>query len=478
MKRALLILIVMFVAAAPLAPTALAAGEELVIDNANTYSGMSKTYSAGYIPTVKDGKVTIVLPLVYGGSEGIVDDTITVTPDLGSTSNSPFVFANYEKNVKQQENTINGGASTKPSYLVKFTLPLTSGRVNGVYPVTIKTRFEATTSGVVEQTFVVNVTIKDGADPNATPEPVKEPAPRPQPKIIVSKYQMKSDGVMAGEEFDIRVTLLNTEDYWHTKNIKVTYKGETSDILVNSGTNTFYIDEIEDEETYDINLKLKARLEAEPRPQKVLINIEYEDSSRASYSVNEEIIVEIRQPLRLELDEVSIPSEVNAGDSLPVTMNIYNMGRSKIYNVLCTLDMPGVIPDGSAYLGNMESGASGIAEIYAFFGTLDMTKDSTSARADNDAQKYGRSLGTMTVSYEDEYGEAYEEVLEVSTNIERPVFDDIYNEQEEEEEIPEKASQWWVSVALAAGIIMILAGVISYRRKVNRLKRVYGDENI
>ena len=241
------------------------------------------------------------------------------------------------------------------------------------------------------------VTITDGIDPKATPKPTdppKEPAPRPQPKIIVSKYELKSDTVLAGEPFDIKITLLNTEDYWHTKNIKVTYKGETSDLLVNSGSNTFYIDEIENQETYSLTLKMKARLEAEPRPQKVLINIEYEDSKRTSYTVNEEIIVEIRQPLRLEMDEVSIPSEVNAGDSLPISMNIYNMGKSTIYNVLCTLDMKGVIPDGSAYLGNMESGASGTAEIYAFFGTLDMTADS-SAVSNNTNEKYGRSDGTM-----------------------------------------------------------------------------------
>jgi hypothetical protein len=139
--------------------------------------------------------------------------------------------------------------------------------------------------------------------------------------------------------------------------------------------------------------------------------------------------------------------------------------------------MPGAIPDGSAYLGNMESGASGTAEIYVFFGTLDMTADNTSASNGN-AEKYGQSQGTMTVTYEDEYGDPYEEVIDISTTIERPVFDDIYSQEEEEEEIPEKASQWWVSVFLALGIIMILVGVISYRRKVNRLKRIYGDENI
>jgi hypothetical protein len=479
MKRISILLAVILLVAV-FVPTAFAAQEQLAIDNDNIYNGMGRSYTAGYIPTVSGGKATIVLPLVYEGSEGIVGDKITVTPDLGAPSNSPFVFSNYEMDIIQANNSVNNGASTVPSYLISLTIPLASDRVNGVYPVTFNTRFNAATTGEVQQSFVIYVTITDGIDPKATPEPTdppKEPAPRPQPKIIVSKYELKSDTVLAGEPFDIKITLLNTEDYWHTKNIKVTYKGETSDLLVNSGNNTFYIDEIEDEETYSLTLKMKARLEAEPRPQKVLINIEYEDSKRTSYTVNEEIIVEIRQPLRLEMDEVSIPSEVNAGDSLPISMNIYNMGKSTIYNVLCTLDMKGVIPDGSAYLGNMESGASGTAEIYAFFGTLDMTADS-SAVSNNTNEKYGRSDGTMTVTYEDEYGESYEEIIELNTNIERPVFDDIYNQEEEEEEVPEKASQWWVSVFLALGIIMILVGVISYRRKVSRLKRVYGDENI
>lgn len=479
MKR-IIILIVIAVIFVSLMPVALAAGEQLIIDNTNIYSGMSKSYTSGYVPTIKDGKVTIVLPLVYQGTEGIVDNIITVKPDLGATSGSPFVFSNYEMNVTLGNNAVNGTATTVPSYLVKFTLPLAKGRTNGVYPVTINTKFNATTTGEIVQSFKVFVTITDGIDPNATPKPIATPkpeAPRPQPKIILSKYHIKQDVVMAGEPFDILITLLNTEDHWHTKNIKVTYKGETSDILSNASTNTFFIDEIEDEESRELLLKLKTRLDAEPKPQKVLITIEYEDSKRTSYVVNEEIIVEVRQPLRLELDEVNMPSKVNAGDSLPISMNVFNMGKSTLYNVLCTLDMQGVIPDGSAFLGNMESGSNAKAEVYAFFGTLDMTSDGSTGN-NKDVEKYGYSQGTMTVTYEDEYGESYSEVVELSTNIERPVFDDIYNKQEEPEKEPEKASQWWISVILAAGVGMVLYGVVTYRRKINRLRREYGDENI
>ena len=133
MKRISILLAVILLVAV-LVPTAFAAQEQLAIDNDNIYNGMGRSYSAGYIPTVSGGKATIVLPLVYEGSEGIVGDKITVTPDLGATSNSPFVFSNYEMDIILANNSVNNGAATVPSYLISLTIPLASDRINGVYP--------------------------------------------------------------------------------------------------------------------------------------------------------------------------------------------------------------------------------------------------------------------------------------------------------------------------------------------------------
>ena len=515
MKRIITILLAIITLVISI-PVTLAAGDQLVIDNQNVYEGMNKSYSKGYKPTVKDGKATIILPLIYEGTNKIVGDRITVTPDLGNPADSPFSYSNYQMNVSLANNTVNGGKSTASSFLVRLEIPLAANRINGTYPVVINTKFDLklegqdkqkiadesdksenqdqpqATSDQVEQSFTVYVTITDGKDPNATepiPEPEPEPEPRPQPKIIIDEYEVDPEVIMAGETFDVLVRLKNTEKNWSTHNIKVTYKGETEHILPDAKTNTFFIDEIPKGKTHELTLQMKTRQDAESRPQKILLTIEYEDSARTSYSVNEEILLEIRQPLRLEMDEINIPSTVNAGDSLPITTNIFNMGRSTLYNVRCTLEMPGVIPDGSAYLGNMDPGTSGSAEIYAFFGTLDMGKDSKSedgedAQDDEDSNvddgvgKYGRSEGVLTITYEDEYGDVHTKTVELATNIERPVFDSNHDQEEEPEEKPDRASQWWVSVVLAAGVIMILFGAISYRRKVDKLKREYGHEDI
>lgn len=283
------------------------------------------------------------------------------------------------------------------------------------------------------------------------------------------------------------------EKKWSAMNIKLTYRGEAEDILPASKTNTLFIDKIPKESTHELTLHMKARIEAEAKPQKILLTMEYEDSAGTPYTVNEEILVEFKQPIRLEMDEVTIPSTVNAGDSLPITTNIFNMGRSTLYNVRCSLEIPGVIPDGSAYLGNMEPGTTENVEIYVFFGTLDMggkvhsdseeeTKDNEKSDEDipknEDTGKYGRTEGIMTITYEDEYGEVYTETLDISTTIEKPVFSNDNNIGQEPEEKPDRASQWWVSIALGAGVGMILFGRISYKKKMNKLKMEYSDEDI
>ena len=141
----------------------------LSIDNSHMYDGMDKAYKDGYTPTVKDGVATVVVPLVADGE--IKNSTLTVTPGLGDTSSSPFVFKNYQKTVTMQNNTVNGGTGTVPSYLVIFSLPLTSGRINGVYPVTIDVQGTDMSGNAIQQSFTSYVTVTDGKDPNAEPTP-------------------------------------------------------------------------------------------------------------------------------------------------------------------------------------------------------------------------------------------------------------------------------------------------------------------
>lgn len=80
---------------------------------------MDKTYAQGYVPTVKNGSTTIILPLIGQTYDG----KVTITADLGAASGSPFVFGNYSQ-------VANGGSP----YVFALTIPLAPGASTALIP--------------------------------------------------------------------------------------------------------------------------------------------------------------------------------------------------------------------------------------------------------------------------------------------------------------------------------------------------------
>ena len=146
--------------------------EQLRIDSKTLYDGMDKTYEQGYIPKVENGKVSIVLPLLGK----TYDEKVSITADLGTTQNSPFVFGNYSQTADAKDG----------AYIFRLEIPLATGRINGSYPVTLKADYLDTSGNRAQQTFSVYVTIADGKDPS-TGEEIPEQAPVVNPLYIDSQ---------------------------------------------------------------------------------------------------------------------------------------------------------------------------------------------------------------------------------------------------------------------------------------------------
>ncbi|MEX1377664.1 MAG: hypothetical protein AB1Z23_09390 [Eubacteriales bacterium] len=470
MKKKIKIVMIFMILASTIFIPAKAETGILVIDLLNAYDDMEISYIDGYTPEIANSKVNILMPLVIDTDDVIDNSRIKVTFDTGSSGYSPFYTGDYYGYYYLEEYEINNSGDMKQAYLIDYKIPLLWSRVNGSYPVVVNAEYKIDGETYIQE-FIVYVVITDGKQ-RYEYKSDKEPRSKDShaaPDIIISEYYFSEDIIKAGDEFQLYMTLENTSDTWHAYSIRIDYDGETTDIISSDNVGSLFIEELEDKEETGIVIKLRARKDAEAGAQKITINLNYMDNLGSECSSTDTVVVEIQQPIRVEYDDVNISSKVNAGDSMPISMQVFNMGKSSVYNVLVSVEMPGVIPDGSAYLGNMESGESATAEIYAFFGTLDMGKYGL----DTD-YKYGASVGTVTLSYEDEYGEVYTETIDVKTTIERPVFDDLYSQDDEEEEEVEKMSSWWISVGILVVIAAFILGITSYRRKINQLKREYG----
>ena len=524
----------------------------LSIESGLVFPGMPASYAQGYIPTVSGGAVRIVLPLT--ASAPLYNNEISITPDLGDPSSSPFVYANYEQTVRQAPHTASDG-SKMTGYLVDLRLPLASGRVNGRYPVTLKARFRTDAQTVSEQSFLIYVTITDGKDPNAGMGGGGGGGGGgivSQSKVILSSYSIAPNPVQAGSAFEVKLMLQNTSESRAVKNIKFTYKGEQDTMTSVDQTNTKYFDSIGPGETLEVTLNMAVTMDVEPKPQTLLLGIEYEDNG-ATLTVNDEILVQVEQPNRMELDTVNIPSSAYLNDVMPVTMNVFNMGRNTLYNVLAKLEVPGLTPEGSVFIGTMEPGTSKTAEFMVTYsgdpysaaasdedaGGMDGTGDpdgmdsdpsllpgaaipevivpesgmeptvdtaAAVSSADPDIPTedgmgsadgivsddgidtddgmglddgtgdtlLGPVSGRVLVTFEDENGTVFTQEIPVSTSIEPPRTIDVGGLEPEPEE--PKATQWWVSAAIAGGVLAALGVAVILLAK-RRRRKVSSYEN-
>lgn len=428
----------------------------LSIDNSNIYDGMDKAYKNGYTPTVKDGVATVVVPLVADGE--IKNSTLTVTPGLGDTSSSPFVFKNYQKTVSLQNNTVNGGTGTVPSYLLSFSLPLTSGRINGVYPVTIDVQGTDMSGNAIQQAFTSYVTVTDGKNPNAEPTPEATEKPESQPKIIVNSYSINPSPVEAGSEFIATVTLENTNKKKYVQNMTVAISCESPNFTLLNDSDVVYIDKLGKGATTDIQIKYRTDLNTAAQKYNITLTMTYDNSDAATLSSTGTVPVSVTQPLRVQMTAPVIAEQVNAGDTMPLSFQVMNMGRSTVYNVRVELSAPGLIPTGTAFIGNLEAGTASEADMSVFIGTKNMSEG---YEGDD---KYGYTNGKITLIYEDADGKDYKEETEFSTTIGEPV---IAASNIVEEEKPKTASQWWISIVIG---IVIVGGLAAYLIIRNRRK--------
>lgn len=424
---------------------------QLSIDNRNVYEDMDKSYSQGYSPVVKNGVTTVILPVLCDGA--LKGNTLTATPNLGDTSASPFLYRNYQKDITLSNHAVSNSSNKIASYYIRFDFVLSSGRYNGVYPVAITIQGKTDKGDAVTETFTAYVTITDGKDPDAGPEVEK---PTSHPIIIVAKYQISPLPVQAGEEFTATITLKNTSETKFVQNMTITAGCDSTNWTLLNKTNVFYIKQLGKGETLDIEVKYRTDMETPAGNYNINLAIAYDNSEVQTLSSSGIVPVEIRQQIRVELETPAIPKEVNAGDTIALSFSVLNLSRDKIFNARCVLEAPGFISSGTAFIGNMEAGASASSDIDVFIGTRNMTKGYEGT------EKYGLTSGKVMLIYEDGNGQEFTKEVEFASNINAPVSNTSATAEEKD---PEKSGQWWISILIGAIVAAGLAAFLIMRGK-------------
>ena len=429
----------------------------LEIDTENIYEGMDKAYEDGYVPKISDGMMYLVLPLLSNGD--IHDNEIKVSLNLGSSSSSPFEIANYEKTFELEKVKPQNSEEKVELFLVEFDVKLSSSRTNGVYPVVVNVSGYDDSGSAINCTYTLYVTITDGKS-NEPPKTYVE-TPTAEPVVFISNSVMMPGEAMAGEEFTLTLTLKNSLTTKSVKNMLV--KVDTGNLHINllEDTNIFQIDKIEagGETTLTLRFDTDASIPAGKYNLNFVFN--YDSSKTLNLSSSGTAIVEIQQPANMELVMPRFPQNVTVGETIPLSLQVMNMGRDAMYNVRCVVSGYGFAPANTGYIGTMGAGSSATTEVELYIIALNASK------GNENGSQYGSTTGTITLIYEDESGEEFSQDVQFETYVNRPIVEIPQTDTAAEEE-EKTTNQWWISVVILGGVICA-AGIgfflISQHRK-------------
>jgi len=282
------------------------------------------------------------------------------------------------------------------------------------------------------------------------------------PKIIISNYNFEPKLVRAGEEFSMDLTFMNTSSTKEVKNIKIYLTGIDSDKEGNvvftpvGSSNTFFVDAIKPKGTAVRSITMYTIPDAQPKYYNITANIEYQDDEGTEYKAEELVGIPVIQQSKLDASEIGLPPEVFIGQPIPVSLQYYNKGKTKLSNLMIKIEGDFQIENGEAFIGNFESGSSDYYEAM-----ITPTKP-------------GTAKGKVVFSYEDPSGEEFTYEREFSINaIEMPPREMPGGEMPmppmstKDKIMKYTVKNWffWVCIVVAA------AGVFTARRLIRNKRR-------
>ena len=436
MKRLLSFLICFIILILPASGMAsgLVPAGALSIDPAHIYPGMEKSYSQGYLPTVSDGYLKLVLPLVGSVSGG----KIRVVPHI--PQGGPFAQGNYIFDVARKTYSVmntEGKVENVKAYLVALDLPVVRDQT-GSFEIGFDVSYQTADNMPQEQHFALTVTLGSGdgsaflriADATTTPE-----APSGDTEITVTARIANSGTTEA-------------------RNITVRAASEDGELTLTSDLNGAFIESIPAGESAVAEFTF--RISNRAADGEHIITVE---AVSESASCSGRFRVNVRQPVELGFEPSGLPDKVDAGSTVPQLLTVFNPSCGTAYNVQVKLDMDGVICT-SAYFDKILPGEQVEKELKMLI---------TELRGIN---RFGETTGTFTMTYEDANGASKQITQKLTTNI---IQSESLTESEkaarEAEQMKQNTlSKWWISVLAAVAVIAILCSCIITGKLARQIK--------
>ena len=352
---------------------------------------------------------------------------VTITPVV-STSLDEFPFAVTSTNYSQY---FSYWASGEIKYL-DYTFTVSPFATSGNKSIKFKaTYFE--NSAPAEGSFSTQITIIDGYDASAM-------------AVMVQSYKLYVDdtevsGLMAGEETELRLTVINNSKVDTAKKVigSLVFTNSPGLTLAMGGTDTAYADTIKPGGTATLKYKIMAKQDAEVGPTMLGINLTYETTEAIAGKAAQNIMLPVSQQMDILAGTPEVYGTPSKDKEATISVPLTNMGRAKALNirVMATDGMTSPMP---CYVGDLLAGGSTSADVTVNF------------------SKIGAFVGKLILQYEDANGETYSQDISVPLAVAESSADADANNVNTQKS--GTGSRWWLWLILILLVLFIIAVIV------------------
>ncbi|MDD3340345.1 MAG: hypothetical protein PHS82_16015 [Lachnospiraceae bacterium] len=271
-----------------------------------------------------------------------------------------------------------------------------------------------------------------------------------KPKFTCISSSINGQSVSAGAETEIQSEFKNQSKSLAAYNLKVSIECEDANLSFSSLS--AYVGNVSAGQTFSMGETMTAALNTEQGMKSLKFQFDYEDKSGTAYTDTEEIRFTVVQTAKAALGTVLMPDKVTEMANVPIEVSAVNEGHAPVYNVRISLAAEGIRTASEAFLGNLEAGTQGQGSLSLYISAL------------AEGAEGGETAGTITLAYEDAYGQTYEETRECSTVIQKA--ESIGFQKEEEQ----KTNAWWITLLVIVFLILaaVIGGLVWQIRKLQR----------
>ncbi len=311
--------------------------------------------------------ISVVLPVVNMGKTMVTD--AVVTPVLSTdTASWPFEItsSNYSQTIPDLPGIDTGMNDMDRRRELTWELKARSDIGSGYQKLSFDVRYRDSDGESQTATLDTYIQLKGtagvGADGKSS-----------VPRVIVTGFETNPEEVHAGESFMLTLHLQNTSTATSVNNmvfeIEAAVEGKDEEttyaaFLPTAGSSTIFVDRMEKNGTKDIQIEMEAKADLAQKPYAVDVNMSYEDEHVNAYTSTSSVSIPVKQQARVDISSPEVmPGSITVGSEANVMFNIYNMGKTKLYNVQVKMNSD-TISGGDAFVGNLDPGATGAVDIY------------------------------------------------------------------------------------------------------------------